>query len=269
MSTPYGGNDPQQWGQQPYGDETQGGPPSGGFPAPGQWGQQQPGYGQQQWGYPPGQPDQGQQYGYPGHGQQQWGQQPPGGYPGQPGQPGRPGYPGQPGQPGQQGQQGQPGQAPGQPPYPQQGGQPPQQDPHQGTYQYGAYQQPPVGYPGQGQPYPGDVEGDSGGKKPNLALWIGIIILVVLLGTIAFLGFVAPGWFTATVFDHEEMETGVQGVLTEQYQIDGVDSVTCPEGQDVTVDHSFECTAVIEGEERSVPITVTSEDGNYEVGMPE
>ena len=88
MSTPYGGNDPQQWGQQPqYGQQPGGAyPPSG--PQP-----QQPGYGQpqdpqQQWGQQPQQPQWGQQpppYGqqpggaYPQTGPQQYGQPP--GYP--------------------------------------------------------------------------------------------------------------------------------------------------------------------------------------------
>jgi hypothetical protein len=104
MSTPYGGNDPQQWGQQPqYGQQPGGAyPPSG--PQP-----QQPGYGQsqgpqhqQQWGQ---QPQYGQQPGYPQqppqYGQPQQ-EQPGGAYPpqqyGQPGQYdyGQPGYPGPP-----------------------------------------------------------------------------------------------------------------------------------------------------------------------------
>ncbi|WP_236793020.1 DUF4333 domain-containing protein [Amycolatopsis sp. GM8] len=101
MSTPYGGNDPQQWGQAPqqppagYPQQPPSGgfpaqgypPPSGGFPAQGypqqppQYGQypQQPQYGQQP-GYPPQQQPYGQQYPQPQYGQQQpyYGQQPPG-----------------------------------------------------------------------------------------------------------------------------------------------------------------------------------------------
>lgn len=63
MTTPYGGNDPQQWGQAP-----QQPPQSGGFPAQG-YPQQPPQYGQ----YPP-QPQYGQQPGYPQ--QPQYGQYP-------------------------------------------------------------------------------------------------------------------------------------------------------------------------------------------------
>ncbi|TNC25450.1 DUF4333 domain-containing protein [Amycolatopsis alkalitolerans] len=68
MSTPYGGNDPQQWGQQPYPQQPpQGYPPSGGFPAQGYPQQPPPQYGQypQQPGYPPQ-----QQYQQPYYGQQ-------------------------------------------------------------------------------------------------------------------------------------------------------------------------------------------------------
>lgn len=94
MSTPYGGNNPQQWGQPPAP-----GPASGGFPAQGYPGQ--PGYGQQQ--YPPqyGQPQQSQQpppqqygqqpqYGQAPYGQRQYGQQYQQQYGQQPGQYGAP-----------------------------------------------------------------------------------------------------------------------------------------------------------------------------------
>lgn len=56
MSTPYGGNNPGQWGQQPPAN-----PASGGFAQPGGYGQQ-PAFGQQ--------PGYGQPYGAPQYGQQ-------------------------------------------------------------------------------------------------------------------------------------------------------------------------------------------------------
>lgn len=88
MSTPYGGNDPQQWGQTPQAPGPVPGPQSGGFPAQG-YPQQQPQYGQQY----PQQPQYGQQPGYPQQQQPQYGQQ----YPQQPGQQ-QPYYGQQPGQ---------------------------------------------------------------------------------------------------------------------------------------------------------------------------
>lgn len=111
MSTPYGGDYPQQWGQQPPG-----GPGSGGFPAqpPGGYPQQPGGYPQQPGGYP-------QSGGFPA--------QQPGGYP----RPG--GFPAQPQQWG--GQQAPWAQQPGQQPYDQYGQQ----------YGQAPYGQPPAGKP--------------------------------------------------------------------------------------------------------------------------
>ncbi|WP_199442024.1 DUF4333 domain-containing protein [Umezawaea beigongshangensis] len=104
MSSPYGpsgGNDPQQWGQQPYGGGYPGGTPSGGFPAQNPGGYGQPDPNQQQWGQQPQQ--QPQPYGGydPSQQQNQYGQP-------QPGQFGQQQYPGAYGQ--QQNPYGQPQQ---------------------------------------------------------------------------------------------------------------------------------------------------------------
>lgn len=243
MSTPYGGNDPQQWGQQPGGyPGAPGGPSSGGFPA----------QGQEQWGQPQQPPP---QWGQPG--QPQYGQQP-GGYPG--------GQPVQPVQPGQQ----YPGSGPmpqQQPGYPQQYGQdqwgqqqPPQQAQQWGQPQYG---QQPGGYP----PFP-EQGGPQEKKKSSLPLWLGVGVLVLILGTVAFLGFVAPGFFNNTTFDSTQMESGVKGVLSNQYQVANVESVDCPDDQPVEAGHSFECTATIGGQAKKVQIKVVDDEGKYEVGKP-
>ncbi|QWF85433.1 DUF4333 domain-containing protein [Amycolatopsis sp. CA-230715] len=189
MSTPYGGNDPQQWGQQdPQGGESRPGTPSGGFPAQGAqspYGQpeqptgmypppqnpQQPQYGQQpepqSGGYPVQQPHQSgaypppQQYGY---GQQsgayppqqfpQYGQQPEpqsGGYPVQ--QPPSGAYP----PPSQTGAY-PPQQTGAYPPPQQSGAYPPQQFP-----QYGQQPEPQSGgYPVQQPQYGQQPEPQSG-----------------------------------------------------------------------------------------------------------
>jgi len=220
MTTPYGGNDPQQWGQQPYGAGQPPGTPSGGFPSQGQpqYGQQ-PGYGQQpqygqqpgQYGAQPGQPQYGQpQYG--GQPQPQYGQQPGGGYP--------------------------------------QGG--PQQ-----AQQYG---QQPGGFPGG--------MGQQGPKRSNAPVWIGVILAVVLVGGFAILGFVAPGFLNTTTFDESAVNRDVQGVLTDNYKIEGVESVNCPAGQEVAVNSSFDCDVTIGGKQQKVTLTVKSEDGHYEVSQP-
>jgi hypothetical protein len=253
MSTPYGGNDPQQpqYGQQPGGAY----PPSGQQPQQ----PQQPPYdpSQQQWGgQQPQQPQQPQQWGQQPGGysppqQPQWGQQPPP-YGQQPGG----GYP-------QSGPQPQPqyGQQPGGA-YPQSG---PQAQP-----QYG--QQPPAGQQGQydyGQQFPGAApEGEKPAGKPKKGLLIGIVALVVVVAVVGVLGFVAPGFFKTQVFNNTQMQTDVQKLLTETYKIDGVTGVTCPAEQKVEDGAKFECTATIAGKPQQIPITVKGDGGNYEVSPP-
>lgn len=232
MSTPYGGNDPQQqpqWGQQPgYGQQPGGAqPPSGPQQQP-QWGQQpqqqQPQWGQQPAPYDPAQ----QQPGYPQSGPQQqpqWGQQPQ-----QYGQ--QPGYP-------QSGPQQQP-----------QYGQPQQQ----GQYDYGQFP---------------STQGETQGKpKSKKGLFIGIGALVVIIAAVGVLGFVTPGWFNTQVFNNTQMQTDVQKLLTETYQIPEVTAVSCPSGKEVKDGVKFSCTATISGKPQDVPITVKGDTGNYEVSPP-
>lgn len=249
MSTPYGGNDPQQWAQQQpgYGGGAPQGTPSGGFPAQPP---QQPGY-PQQGGYPQQPPayDPSQQPGYPPQ-QPQYGQQP-GGYPQQ-----QPAYdpsqqqqPQQPYDPNQQ-QYGQP-QQPG---YPQTGPQP----------QYGQTAQ----YDFQQQGYPGQPQQPAAGKKSGKGLWIGLgAVVVIALVAVALLVWPAP--FNKKVFDNVAMQDAVKKVLTDNYQVQGVEGVTCPESKEVKNGTGFDCEAKIGGDTKTVPIKVVNEeDGTYEVGTP-
>ena len=56
-------------------------------------------------------------------------------------------------------------------------------------------------------------------------------------------------------------------VLTKDYDLK-VQSVTCPDGQEVVPNATFNCTAVVDGDQVNVPVKITSADGNYEVGRP-
>ena len=235
MTSPYGpsgGNDPQQWGQQPQGGYP--GTPSGGFPAQPQqpWGGQQP-----QQPNPYGQPQQPQ----PGQYQQPnpYGQQP--AYPQQPQQqPQQPGFNPY-GQPAQQTAQWGQQPAPGQP-------------------QWG--QQPPGQFGGPG--FPGGPAPKAGGKK---GLIIGIIVVAVLI--VVVLGVLwASGVFTKKVFDTAKVEQGVTGVLTNDYKLKASD-VKCPDNQPVKTGTTFTCQVTVDGAQKTVQITVKSDDGHYEVGQPQ
>jgi hypothetical protein len=268
---------------QPQPAQPQPGQPPSPYAPPGQapyagqqgpYGAAQPGYGQQQpYGQPYGAP-QGQAYAQQPtqqFGQPQFGQQ------AQQGQPTQQGQPSQQGQQAQfgQGQYGQPGQPPyGQASYGQQ--QAGQQSPWAGqqggwAQQPGAAQQPTQqwgGRPDGQQPWaPGaSQEAPGGGGKSRLPMIIGAAAVVVL-ALVGVLGFVSPGFFNTRVLDANAVQSGVQQVLSQDYDLE-VQTVTCPQGQEVVPDATFECTAVVDGDQVTVPIKITSVDGNYEVGRP-
>lgn len=185
-------------------------------------------------------------YGQPGQPPQQGG-----GY-GQP--PQQPGYGQQPGGYGQPGQQGQP------PSYGQGGGygQPPQQQ--------GGYGQPTGGYGQQPGPY-GQQPGFTAppakkGSGKLVAIIAGIVVLVVVVaGLLAY-------FLRTTVFDQAAVQDGVRSVLTDQYRVADVGTVTCPADQEVSSGATFSCTASIGGEDTTIAITVTDDNGTYTVARP-
>jgi len=164
------------------------------------------------------------------------------------------------------------GSGPGYPPpqgYPPQGYPPPQgygpppgyygpPQGYQGPPQYG--QQP--GYPsyGAGAPAPTPRRG-----KGRLFFAIGVL---VVLGLVAFLGFVAPGVWVSKVLDQNAVQDGVRGILTTNYNVGSVETVSCPADQQVRIGVQFTCQVVIAGAARSVVVTVTDSNGTYQVARP-
>lgn len=70
------------------------------------------------------------------------------------------------------------------------------------------------------------------------------------------------------VFDQEGLHDGVRSILVDKYNIEKVESVSCPANQKVEVDGQFACVVVIKGEETRVGITVRSDTGEFEVAPP-
>ncbi len=64
------------------------------------------------------------------------------------------------------------------------------------------------------------------------------------------------------------MQADVRKILTETYQVREVGDVLCPSNQKVEDGSTFTCTVQVGGEGKTVTITVTGEDGRYEVGAP-
>jgi hypothetical protein len=202
-------------------------------------------------GYP-GQP-------YPGrYGQQPGGEQQPG-WDGQP-QQGQPqqGYPGQQqpyGAPGPQ----QPYGAPGQPPY--------------GSPNPPQYGQPggssPFGAPGQQfgqQPGPyGQPNTPKKSRTPLIATITGVVVVIIILLVTAF---VAPGFAKTKVLNASSVQDGVQKILTDTYKLSNVSKVSCPTGQEVKNGGTFTCKATIAGKDTDVKVTITDDNGTYQVGRP-
>jgi hypothetical protein len=76
------------------------------------------------------------------------------------------------------------------------------------------------------------------------------------------------------VFDDAALEgpDGIQKILTEEYKVENVESVSCPADQEVKVGYKFTCTVKQGGDDPkdlTVEITVTSDEGQYQVALPE
>ncbi|WP_433869288.1 DUF4333 domain-containing protein [Saccharopolyspora sp. CA-218241] len=152
------------------------------------------------------------------------------------------------------------------PAYPQGYGPPggyPQQPPGYGYGGYAAPQQPEMfGGRGFGGPQPPR-------RKRSALPWVLTAVgLVVVAAVVGVLGFIAPGWFNRTVLDASSVEKGVERTLAESYQLAGIEQVRCPEGEPVEPGRRFECQVRVDGQTRTVVITVKNERGVYEVGHP-
>jgi hypothetical protein len=99
----------------------------------------------------------------------------------------------------------------------------------------------------------------------RLAVAAAIAFVVVAL---LVLGFVTPGWFVTRVFDATAVQNGVARVLTDDYAVGAVADVRCPADVQVEAGATFSCDATIDGDPVTVPITVTDDDGGYQVGRP-
>ncbi|ROS45041.1 DUF4333 domain-containing protein [Amycolatopsis thermoflava] len=186
----------------------------------------------------------------------------------------QPGYGQQPGQPQQYAQQPQYGQAPGGYGQPQPGQFQPAQ-PQSAQPQYGQQ------YPGQAAPqyaapqYAGQQHGAPGGygqqqpaKKGGKGLLIGLGAAVVVVAAFCVTAFLAPGFLKTTVLSQSAVQDGVKQVLIGNYQLTEVGDVQCPADQEVKSGATFDCSAVVNGQGKTVTVTIKDDAANYEVAYP-
>ena len=96
---------------------------------------------------------------------------------------------------------------------------------------------------------------------------------MVLLAIAAVLLFVWPGWLNKNkVFDEKQVAQGVTSVLTNTppsgYGLTGVSDVTCPSGEPVKANTSFQCTLKVNGQSKTVTVNVQDDSGLYQVNPP-
>ncbi|MHA6794665.1 DUF4333 domain-containing protein [Pseudonocardia bannensis] len=185
-----------------------------------------------------------------------WGQQPPGGW----GQPGADPAGQQSRDPQQTTVWGQPGWGDQQAATQQNWGQPAWGQQPQGWGQQPAAEQQ-WGQPGWGQ---GTQQAPAGGGKSPLP-WIVLAAVVVVLGVVGVVGFWKPGYFVDRVFDQAALQSGVELILTRDYGHE-VSGVSCAANIEVATGTTFTCDATVDGERLKVPVRVTSDGGDYEVG---
>ncbi|WP_431902852.1 DUF4333 domain-containing protein [Amycolatopsis thermoflava] len=190
----------------------------------------------------------------------------------------QPGYGQQPGQPQQYAQQPQYGQAPGygqpqpgqfQPAQPQ-SAQPQygQQYPGQAAPQYAGQQYAGQQHPGQQRGAPGGYGQQQPAKKGGKGLLIGLGAAVVVVAAFCVTAFLAPGFLKTTVLSQSAVQDGVKQVLIGNYQLTEVGDVQCPADQEVKSGATFDCSAVVNGQGKTVTVTIKDDAANYEVAYP-
>lgn len=76
------------------------------------------------------------------------------------------------------------------------------------------------------------------------------------------------------VLDEASLEgpDGIAKILVNDYKIEEVTLVDCPTNPVVGEGNEFECTVEVDGDgprKLIVPVTITDDDGTYQVGLPE
>ncbi|PPK68476.1 DUF4333 domain-containing protein [Actinokineospora auranticolor] len=106
-----------------------------------------------------------------------------------------------------------------------------------------------------------------------MALVVGICGVGAVAGctsAVAGLPLPAPGATAERrVFDASAVEDGVRSILEENYRVDGVGEISCPEDQPVVKGYSFRCDVRINGARKTVVVTNRDTEGEYEVSLPE
>lgn len=99
------------------------------------------------------------------------------------------------------------------------------------------------------------------GRGALAGIGAGVVVLLVL----AVLAFIAPGFAITRTLDKTALQNGVTQILGQDYRLQ-VGAVDCPDDVEVSTGTTFECQAIVDGEQLAVPGRVLTDDGAYQVG---
>ncbi|NHD17703.1 MULTISPECIES: DUF4333 domain-containing protein [unclassified Actinopolyspora] len=116
---------------------------------------------------------------------------------------------------------------------------------------------------------PSGAHAASSGRGSRRWPWFCAALAVLVALGMAFLGFLAPGWFYRGVLDAGSVQAGVRQIVRDSYGVEGVESVSCPSGQPVRPGHSFTCEVSTDGGQQRVRVVVQDEEGTYAVERPD
>lgn len=124
----------------------------------------------------------------------------------------------------------------------------------------GGWQQNPG--PGEDEPW---VSRDAVRSPSRTRLYVlagvGAVVVAALVVGALFLA----GVLGSDRLDRTALQAGVNQVLTQDYGLQ-VGAIACPEDVEVSAGTQFTCQAVVDGEQVEVPVVVTSDQGDYQVG---
>ncbi|WP_344858344.1 DUF4333 domain-containing protein [Amycolatopsis ultiminotia] len=93
----------------------------------------------------------------------------------------------------------------------------------------------------------------------------GIAVVVVIAGLGAAWAF---GAFGGDTLEQNSLQDGVSRVLSESYGEPDVQHVECPSGRSATNGTTFDCTAQVGGQAKTVTVRVLNDKPEYSVGAP-
>ncbi|WP_226358931.1 DUF4333 domain-containing protein [Pseudonocardia sp. ICBG601] len=116
--------------------------------------------------------------------------------------------------------------------------------------------------PGEDEPW---VSRDAVRSPSRTRLWIlagigAVVVAALVVGALFWAGVLG-----SDRLDRTTLQAGVTQVLTRDYGLQ-VGAIACPEDVEVSAGTRFTCQAVVDGEQVEVPVVVTSDQGDYQVG---